>query len=158
MTQPPKPETLQRRGSAPYLPFAMVADTQLDVFTPLGRGPMTAREVADALGVCSARLEPLRYDLVAVELPTFDDGRFGNTPESDHYLVKGKLFSLGDRQFHYAARYHEVMQAAETIRTGVPQVRRDFTSLSADEFETFLRGIHPGARTAGRDLLAWPVL
>lgn len=152
--QTPKPDTIGRLGSVPFLSLAMVAGMQLDVFTPLGRCPMTAREVADALGVGATRLEPLLYALVAAELLTFDDGRFANTPESDHYLVKGKASYLGDRHFHYAARYHEVMQTAETIRTGVPQVRRDFTTLSADEFETFLRGIHPGARTAGRELLA----
>jgi len=153
MTDPvPQPETIQRLGNAPFPALAMVAGMQLEVFTPLAGGPMSAEQLAAALGVGHAKLTPLLYALVSAGLLTMDDGRFGNTPETDLYLVKGKPTYLGERHLHYAARYQEVMQTAATIRTGEPQVKRDFSSMSPEEFEVFLRGLHPAARAAGREL------
>ena len=148
----PQPETILRLGNAPFPSLAMVAGMQLELFTPLGKGPMTAAELAAALGVKESKLAPLLYALVSAGLLTLDGERFANTAEADHYLVKGKSTYLGERHFHYAARYREVMQTAATIRTGVPQVKRDFSAMSADEFEHFLRGLHPAARAAGREL------
>ena len=149
----PQPETIQKLGAAPFPAFAMVAGMQLELFTPLGTGAMTAEQLAKALGVGDAKLTPLLYALVSVGLLTVDDGRFANTLEADRYLVRGKPTYLGDRHLHYAARYYEAAQTAATIRTGQPQAKRDFASLSTEEFDEFLRGLHPAARAAGRDLV-----
>jgi hypothetical protein len=45
-----KPETLFRNVLSIYSPMAMLAGMQLDVFTPLKDGAMTAAELARALG------------------------------------------------------------------------------------------------------------
>jgi hypothetical protein len=148
----PQPDTIQRLGNAPFPSFAMVAGMQLEVFTPLGSGAMTAAQLAQTLGVREAKLAPLLYALVSAGLLRLDGDRFANTAEADHYLVKGKPTYLGEQHLHYAARYHETMQTAASIRTGVPQVKRDFTAMSTQEPDTVLRGLHPAARAAGRDL------
>ena len=50
---------IQRIIQAVYPPFAMLAGMQLDLFTPLKDGPMSAEQIADAIGVGSAKLKPL---------------------------------------------------------------------------------------------------
>ncbi|HZC00984.1 MAG TPA: methyltransferase dimerization domain-containing protein, partial [Gammaproteobacteria bacterium] len=76
----PEPETIEKLGNAAFFSIAMVAGMQLELFTPLGSGPMTAEQLAEALGVGVTRLTPLLYALVAADLLTVEDGRFANTP------------------------------------------------------------------------------
>jgi predicted transcriptional regulator len=83
-----KPETIDRLRFAVDGAFAMLAGLQLDVFTPLKDSPMTADDVASAIGVGPARLRLLLYALVAAGLLTEKDGRFANTSETDQFLVK----------------------------------------------------------------------
>ncbi len=59
------PETINKLRSAADAAFAMLAGMQLDVFTPLKNGPLTAEEIAAAIGVAPARLRLLLYCLVA---------------------------------------------------------------------------------------------
>jgi len=148
----PQPETIQKLGNAPFPSFAMVAGMQLELFTPLGNGPLTAAQLAETLGVKEAKLAPLLYALVSAGLLQLDGNRFANTAEADHYLVKGKPSYLGEQHLHYAARYQETMQTAASIRAGVPQLKRDFAAMSTEELDSVLRGLHPAARAAGRDL------
>jgi predicted O-methyltransferase YrrM len=150
----PQPKTIDRLGYAAFPAFAMVAGMQLELFTPLGAGPMTAEQLAAALGVGAAKLSPLLYALVSAGLLTIDDGRFANTPEADHCLVRGKPTYLGGRHAFFTARYQEALQTAASIRTGRPQAKLDFPSMSSEALEKFLRGLHPGTVASGRDLMA----
>ena len=77
-------DTISKLRFAADAAFAMLAGMQLDVFTPLKGGAMTAEEIASAMGVRSGRLRLLLYSLVAAGLLTEKDGRFSNTPESNH--------------------------------------------------------------------------
>ena len=43
------PETINRIADGAYPALAMLARMQLDLFTPLERGPMTAEEIAQAI-------------------------------------------------------------------------------------------------------------
>lgn len=147
-----QPDTIQKLGSSAYPAFAMIAGMQLEVFTPLGSGPMSAEDLAEALAVKSEKLTPLLFALVAAGLLTFEHGTFLNTPESNHFLVKGKPGYLGGRHAFYTARYNELLQTAASIRTGCPQAKHDFASMSADALEKFLRGLHPNTMVDGRNL------
>ena len=66
----------------------MLAGVRLDVFTALKNGPMTVEELAQALEVSAFKLETLLYALVMADLLAVNDGRFANTLEADHYLVR----------------------------------------------------------------------
>jgi hypothetical protein len=149
----PQPETIEKLGFAAYPAFAMVAGMQLDLFTPLGTGPMSAEQLAEALGVKPAKFTQLLHALVAAGLLTIKDGCFANTPEADFFLVRGKPAYLGGRHAFYTARYQETMQTAASIRTGHPQAKLDFASMPSKALETYLRGLHPGTIAAGRDLV-----
>src|SRR5271155_4942927 len=91
---PARPDTIFGHARAIFPAMAMLAGMQLDVFTPLKDGPLTAAEIASAIGVNANKLAPLLYVLVLAELLTFQDGRFGNTQEADSYLVQGRLSYL----------------------------------------------------------------
>jgi SAM-dependent methyltransferase len=133
--------------------FAMLAGMQLDVFTPLKNGSMTAEEIAAAIGVAPTRLRLLLYCLVAAELLTDKDGKFSNTPEADHFLVKGSLSYMGNKHASIAQRWSTCLKTAESIRTGVPQAKLDFSNSPPEEIEKFLRNINANTVPAARTLL-----
>jgi len=148
-----QPTTIEKLGSAAYPAFAMLAGMQLNLFTPLGAGPMSAMQLAELMSVEEPKLAQLLYALVSAGLLTVENGLFANTLEADYFLVRGKPAYLGGRHAFYTARYQEVMQTAASIQTGRPQAKLDFSSMQFEALETLLRGLHPAAMVAGRDLL-----
>ncbi|HEV2550559.1 MAG TPA: methyltransferase [Stellaceae bacterium] len=157
-TQPTRPEikpaTIYRHAFGIYPSMAMLAGMQLDVFTPLKDGPMTAAEVARAIGVDAYKLQPLLYALVNADLLTVEGERFANTPEAQTYLVRGAPAYVGSAHELYADLWHAALQTGRSIRTGMPQVKHDFSVMSDDELGAFFRGLHAGALTVGRQLSA----
>lgn len=151
---PPQPTTIQTLATAVYPSFAMLAGMQLDLFTPLNDGPMTAAQLAAVLDVKAEKLSPLLYALVAAELLTVEDERFANTAEADQFLVQGKSTYMGDRQGVLMLRWQAVLKTAESIRTGEPQAPTDFAGHTPEELETFFRRLHPDALQRGQELTA----
>ncbi len=74
---------------------------QLDVFTPLNDGPMTAERIADAIGVRVPRLRPLLCALVVAELLAVDGYHFSNTPKADRFLVRPRPDYIDDGRNGY---------------------------------------------------------
>ncbi len=149
----PQPTIIQALSTAVYPSFAMLAGMQLDVFTPLRDGSMTAEQLASTLNVKAEKLSPLLYALVAAELLTVDGDRFSNTPEASHFLVQGKPTYMGDRHDFYRGNWSALFQTASSIRSGMPQAQHDFTAMSEDELTPFLSNLHPQAVAAGRQLV-----
>ena len=56
---------------------------------PIQDRAKTPAEIADAIGVGAAKLSPLLYALVEAGLLTVNHGKFANTAEAQHYLVRG---------------------------------------------------------------------
>lgn len=148
----PEPTTIQELGLAVYPSFAMLAGMQLDVFTPLKGGSMTAEGIANELGVSPSKLQPLLYALVKADLLIVDEGRFANTEEAEHYLVRTSPNYLEGRDQFYWDRWNEVLNTAKSIRTGEPQAKLDFAAMSEEELLSTMRGMNSGAMSAGRDL------
>jgi len=137
-----------------YPPFAMLAGMQLDLFTPLKDNAMTTGQIAGVLGVGSAKLRPLLYALVAAGLLDVEGELFVNTDEANRFLVRGSPSCMVDSHELHSAMWKAILKTAESIRTGVPQAKYDYSAMSKDELEQFFRGEHPGAVAAGRDLVA----
>lgn len=157
MTKPaakkPRPDTINRLSAGVYPAMAMLAGMQLDLFTPLGDGAKTAKELATALGLPAARLQPLLYALVTAELLTVDGERFSNTVETDHFLVRDRTSYIGGQHEAFSDLWAATLQTAQSIRTGAPQAKHDFNAMSADELRAFVRGLDAGAGAAARRLL-----
>ncbi len=57
---------------------------------------MVSDQIAAALGVEIEKLEALMYALVHIGYLELTQGRFSNSPDADHFLVRGKPNYLGD--------------------------------------------------------------
>ena len=153
-TPGPQPTTIQNLATAVYPSLAMLAGMQLDVFTPLKDGPLTATQLADAMGVNAEKLSRLLYALATAGLLTVEAERFANTPEAQHFLVKGKQTYLGGRHDNLSQNWEALLHTAASIRTGVPQCQKDFAATSPEDQLHFFRGLHPGTLANGRELAA----
>lgn len=138
----PRPDTINALRFGVDHAFAMLAGMQLDVFTPLQHGPMTAEQIAEAIGIAPTRLPLLLYALVAAGLLTETNGQFANTPEAQHFLVKGTPTYIGNMHNMLTHQWRTRLQTAESLRTGVPQAHVDFSQSPPDELEVFLRRLH----------------
>src|SRR5690242_4100626 len=121
--EPLTPRRINQLRSEADAAFAMLAGMQLDLFTPLKNGPMTAEQIAAAIAVAPTRLRLLLYCLVAAGLLTEHNGKFANTPEANQFLVKGNLSYMGNKHGNIAHRWSWCFKTAESIRSGVPQVK-----------------------------------
>ncbi len=151
-----EPTTIMRHSTSLYSSIAFFVGTQLDVFTTLDEGPMTADEVAAALETKPHFAERLLYALVAAEVVDIDGGRFSNTPESSHYLVKGKPGYLGEHVTvnHYLKywMFEAGIKTAETFRKGEAVDSFDYEGLPFDALLATFRGTMPVAVKAGEEL------
>jgi hypothetical protein len=152
--KPNKPSraTIDRHLDAVYPSFAILAGVRLDVFTALKNGPLTAEELAQALEVSAFKLETLLYALLMADMLVLNDGRFANTAEADHYLVQERPNYIGHKVAYYAERWAADLKTAESIRTGIPQGKLDFTSMSDSQLTAFYNSGHSAAMARGRQL------
>jgi predicted O-methyltransferase YrrM len=150
----PLPFTIERLAMAVYPSFAMLAGMELDVFTTLKDGPLTAAQVANRLGVDPVRVKPLLYALAASGLLRVDGDRFDNTPEASQFLVRGRPEYIGMRHQAYRRRWQTVLRAADSIRTGVSEAPRVYAEMSREQRESYYLGLHTEALAAGRYLAA----
>ncbi|MGE0484064.1 MAG: methyltransferase [Gammaproteobacteria bacterium] len=147
-----KPDTINTHINNVYPALAMLAGMQLEVFTALGDEALSPAEAAARLGVQAAKLQPLLYALVTAGLLEVENGRFANTPEAAEFLVKGRPRYIGGAHSAYSDLWSSTMHTAESIRTGVPQARHDFSRMSQAELSAFIRGLDAGAGATARRL------
>jgi hypothetical protein len=152
MKELPPPSTILGHAYAIYRPLAMLAGMQLDVFTPLGSGSMTAAELSKTLGLRPDKLSPLLHALVHADLLALAEERFSNTPEADVYLVKGRPTYMGGAHELYSDMWSAALGVAQSISSSAPHARHDFGEMSESELGAFFRGLHGGAMATGRQL------
>jgi len=153
MSDPVEPETFNKLRRSVDAAFAMVAGIQLDVFTQLKNGPMTAEQVGQAVSAGTGRLRLLLYGLVSAGLLTEHRGAFSNTPEAQKFLVRDSPSYMGNRVPHMVMRWSQYFKTAESIRTGKPQAKVDFYSAPPQELETYLRNINANTVRSARSLV-----
>jgi SAM-dependent methyltransferase len=141
---PPQPETITRLFDAVHPAFALLAGMELELFTPLEGGPLSAEQIADAIGVQAIKLRPLLYALVVAGLLTVEDELFSNTPEANHYLVRGKPDYQGGKSELTASNWARMLEMAATIRAGGPPAEYDYHA-TQEELIPIFRGLYPGA-------------
>lgn len=147
------PETIQRLQTSVQEAFAMLAGMQLELFTHLADGPRDAAHLAVSLHVAEDRLSRLLYALTACGLLRQQDGQFANSPEAATYLVKGLPTYIGGTHELLNQLWHADLLTAESIRSGLPAALHDFSASSDEEMAAMLRGLHPNAVAAARDLM-----
>jgi DNA-binding IclR family transcriptional regulator len=66
----PEPVILDSLQGMVFRAMSVLAGMQLDLFTPLKDGPLSADQIAESIGVGATRLRPLLNALVVVGLLT----------------------------------------------------------------------------------------
>jgi len=105
------------------------------------------------LGVGSAKLRPLLYALVIAGLVNAEGDSFSNTDAANQYLVKGSSSCVVEIHELLSTMWHAALKTADSIRTGLPQAKINYSDMSQDELRQFFRGEHPYAIEYARDLL-----
>ena len=136
---------LAHRSSA-----VLFAASELDVFSKLSSGPMTASEVA---GACGAKPEPTRFVLdacVTAGMIERDGDKYKNSPTSEFFLVRGKGPYIGDGLKYAEDLYPAWGRVAELMRTGKPVMPPE-TILGDDPEKTraFVLAMHERAKGIG---------
>jgi predicted O-methyltransferase YrrM len=150
--QPVSPSNIETLANAVYPSFVMLAAMELDLFTALRAGPLTASQVAEIANIDPKRTAPLLHALVAVGLLNAQGERFSNTNEADRFLVRDRPDYIGMRHHAYRRRWASMFQVSETMRTGESQGRMRYADMPIDARESFYRGTFTEALAAGREL------
>ena len=148
----PQPTTINSLRNGVHKSVAMAAGVQLDLFTQFKDGAKNLEQVADALNVQPIKLRPLFDALVIAGLLEVDGERFSNTDEANHFLVKGAPGYLGNFADRLLFQWEAMLPTAETIRTGIPQSKHDFSNMPEAELEAFFRSGHNVALRIGQAL------
>ena len=143
----PNPALLMRLALAYRSSMVLFAATELDVFTPLSNGGMSAEDVSR---VCGSQAEATRMllDACAAEgLLTRAGDLFENTPLADAYLVKGRPANIAHGLKFAEDLYPAWGRLADTVRTGRPAMPHE-TMLGEDKAKTraFVYAMHERAR------------
>ena len=149
----PEKDPIEKIATSVYPPFALLAGMQLDLFTPLKDGPMSAEQIATTISVGSAKLKVLLYALVVSGFLNVEGEFFSNTDAANRFLVKGSPSCVVDIHELLSTMWIAGLKTAESIRTGLPQAKINYSDMSQDELRQFFRGEHPYAVEYGRDLV-----
>ncbi len=150
----PNPTTVEKLEWGVWPSFAMLAGIQLDIFTQLKSGPKTVAQLAAAIAVRPEKLRPLLYALAASGLLSVEKDLFANRSEADRLLVRGSPSYRGAKHKTLSHNWHAGLKTADSILTGSPQAKLDFSSGSEEHLEGFFRGNYPQALRRGQELLA----
>jgi SAM-dependent methyltransferase len=146
--KPPPPLTLQRALAGFYPAAAFLAGLELGLFPALDNGPLNAADLARAVDAKDeTRLAALCDALVVHGFLLRDDQRrYALTDESAAYLVPGAKGYIGPIAPVYGRFFRGGLDFARAVREATPTGAQDSSE------EAFLRGIHPTALAAGRDI------
>lgn len=136
-----------------YGSLALLAALQLDVFTPLGDGPLPLADLAARLEIPPPRLRRL-LSLLVVEgllIETAPDV-FENSPEAAKLLVKGRPAYRGGAHEAYAAAWSACLKTADSLRSHRPAAPLDFGLDDPEKTAAILRGLGPQAIGGAIDL------
>lgn len=147
------PETIQRIADGALAAHAMLAGMRLDIFSALRDGPRRSNDIAQTIDSDPEKTSLLLYALVVAGLLSEESGMFSNTRESGTYLVNTSPTFIGARQHSFTNSWENAFTTADSVKSGEPQSKIDFSKMSPDEMEDFLRGLHPQALASGRALI-----
>lgn len=139
--------------SAVYGPIALLAALQIDLFSPLGSGPLTVEELADRLAIPPRRLQRLINLLLAEELLLMTaDGKLTNGDEAARFFVKGSRSYRGGAHEAYAAAWSACLKTAESLTLNRPAAPLHFDADDPAKIAALLRGLAPQAISGAHDL------
>ncbi len=143
----PDPGLIMRLALAYRSSMVLFAAAELDLFTPLAEGPLSAAQLAARHG---AQQEPLRLLLdacTAEGLLTRDGDRFANTEVANAFLVRGRPGYIAHGLKFAEDLYPAWGRLADAVRHGNPTMEPE-SVLGEDKEKTraFVYAMHERAR------------
>ena len=152
-SEKPAENPIEKIATSVYPAFALLAGMQLDIFTSLKDGSLDAEQIASQIGANATKLKVLLYSLVVAGFLNVEGQFFSNTDMADRYLVKDSPDCIVDIHELLSTMWNAAFKSSESIRTGLPQAKINYSNMSKDELRQFFRGEHPYALKSGRDLV-----
>jgi hypothetical protein len=152
-TKPPTPERLMQMAWGYAPPLILEAAIELKLFDTLAAGSKTLDALVGETRASRRGLRILLDSLVGLEFLTKTGGKYGLTPESDAFLVRGRPAYHGGF-FAHASRQliPKWLPLTEIVRTGKPSTAVNQESGGAEFFATFVEDIFPLSRLAAAGL------
>ena len=123
LTPQPSPEGILQLGLAFWGSKALLSAVELGVFSELAaRGPLTADQLRERLGLHERSARDFLDALVALGMLMRADGRYANTPATELFLDRAKPSYVGGLLEMAGARLFGFWNSlTEGLRTGAPQ-------------------------------------
>jgi hypothetical protein len=152
----PDPTSLIELATAYWGSATLIAAVRLKVPTALASKPLTAPEVAAAIGADPIATDALLAGLVALNLAQkVDPEHFGNTPTADAFLVEGRPGYLGPALLYNGDVYPLWARLDAVVRTGhVTSAPDAYLGDDAERTRNFVYGMHHRALGVGRAVAA----
>jgi hypothetical protein len=158
----PSPERLLSLGMSFWNAKAMLSAVELGVFDALADAPADLETLRVKLGLHERSARDFFDALVALKLLEREKGVYSNTPETDFFLVRGKLSYVGGMLEMANARLYESWgHLTEALKTGRRQSENKeegdlFAALYADpeRLHCFLAAMSGGSAGAANAIAA----
>jgi hypothetical protein len=158
----PSPEAIMQLGLGFWGSKTLLSAIELGLFTELARGPLTADDVRERLGLHPRGVRDFLDALVALGMLRREDGRYANTPDTDLFLDRVKPSYVGGILEMAGLRLYPFWGSlTEALRTGAPQNEakqggNTFDALYSDpaRLENFLRAMTGISLPAARAIAA----
>lgn len=116
------PDAVMQLGLGFMASKTLLSAIELGLFTVLADGPLTAEQLTAKLKIHPRSALDFYDALVSLGMLERNDGLYANTPESDHFLVRGKLSYLGGMLEMANERLYKFWGSlTDGLRTGEPQ-------------------------------------
>lgn len=126
---------------------------EFDVFTRIGNGEVTAKEISQSIHTDVRATEMLLNALVSLELLTKRENRYANSHISDVYLVKGSPYYQGDFIHHFHNMMDTWAMLRETIETGKAVSLKDLPEeVDPHDLRDFITAMHNIALVKAEDM------
>ena len=132
--------------------LALRAAMELDIFTRIGGGAVSAESLGAALDVEPARLSRLLYALASIGFLEVEDGTFRNGAEARAFLDASSPTYRGDDQALLRELWGADLLTADSLRQNRPAALHDFSEAGPESAASFSRMLAPGGVVFGRHL------
>lgn len=116
------PDNIMQLGFAFCSSKTLLSAIELELFTELAKGQLNAEQLRERLGLHSRSARDFFDALVALHVLDREGEFYRNTPETEQYLVKGKLTYIGGILEMANERLYPFWGSlTDGLRTGLPQ-------------------------------------
>lgn len=118
----PTPDHILQTGLAFWASKTLLSAVEMEVFTELAKGPEDLKALSGRLGLHPRSAHDFLDALVALGFLHREDGRYSNTPATDHFLDKHKPSYMGGiLEMANRRLFHHWGNLTTGLRTGLPQ-------------------------------------